>query len=223
MVLPRMLLCLALLVPYVGLAQESNGAPASSASSASEPHPLAPPPLLPAPEGPEAEPPEGELFPHEFEDEPSSGAPFTASRGALEILGGGVAGSGLGLVGMLLTAAAIAPSCSSDSCILTIYLVGATAAVFGIPLGVYIAGRLMDGRGGYWATLLGTVIGTGLGIAAAVAAQEDAATAIGLTAGPLLGAVLAYELSHAYSQRAVSPTLGLSLTGGVVVGLSGRF
>jgi len=219
MLLPRILLCLTLFVPYLGLAQESNEAPVSSAS---EPQPLPPPPLLPSPEGPEAAPPEGELFPREFEREERPAAPFSMGRGAAEILGG-VAGGGLGIVAMLVTVAAIDPSCSSESCALTVALVGSTTALFGIPLGVYIAGRLMDGRGSYWATLLGMVVGTTLGIAAAAAAQQGAVSFISLTVGPLLGSVLGYELSHAYSQRAVSPTVGLSLTGGVVVGLSGRF
>jgi hypothetical protein len=214
MILPRILLCLALLVPYAGLAQESNEAPVSSTS---EPQPLPPPPLLPSPEGPEAEPPKGELFPRELEREERPAAPFSMGRGAAEILGG-VAGGGLGVVAMLVTVAAIDPSCA-----LTVALVGATTGLFGIPLGVYIAGRLMDGRGSYWATLLGMVVGTTLGIAGAAAAQQGAVSFISLTVGPLLGSVLGYELSHVYSQRAVSPTVGLSLTGGVVVGLSGRF
>lgn len=223
MSLPRTLLCLALLVPYVGLAQESNEAPAPEPSESSEAQPLPPPPLLPAPAGPEAEPPEGELFAHEFEPAEQPGAPFTVGRGALEVLGGAVAGTGVGLAALLLTAAAIAPICDSDSCLLTIWLAGATGAMFAIPLGVSVAGGLMDGRGGYWPTLLGTMLGTGLGIAAAVAAENGTATAVSLTAGPLLGAVVAYELSHTYAQRSVSPTLGLSPAGGVVLGLSGRF
>jgi hypothetical protein len=220
MVLPRILLCLTLLGPYVGLAQESNETPVSSAS---EPQPIPPPPLLPAPEGSEAEPPEGQLFPREFETEQPPGENFTVGRGALELLGGAVVGSGVAVVAMLLTSIAIDPGCSSESCILTLFIVGPTAALFAIPLGVYGVGRLMNGQGGYGATLLGTVVGTGLGITAAVALKEGTAAVVAVIAGPLLGAVVGYELSHAYSQRGVSPTIGLSPTGGVVVGLSGRF
>lgn len=184
---------------------------------------LPPPPLLPAPEDSEAPPPEGELFPHEYESTQPPGEPFSVGRGVLEFVGGGLAGAGVGLLGLLVGAAVFAPTCDSDSCIIPIFLTGMVGAAFGTPIGVYGAAKLLGGQGRYWPSFLGTVLGAGVGALAAAVAQNETATAVSLATGPIIGAIVGYELSHAYVQRRVVPTLGLSLTGGVVAGLSGRF
>jgi hypothetical protein len=221
MLLPRMLLCLALFAPYAGLAQGSTEAPAPAPS---QPEPLPPPPLITAPEDPEAAPPEGELFPHEFESTRTAGEPFSVGRGVFEFVGGGVAGAGIGFLGLLLGAAVFVPGCNDDDdCIVPIFLLGSTAAAFGVPLGVYGAAKLWDGEGSYWAAFLGTVVGTGLAILVSVAAQDSGAAAVSLTTAPIIGAMVGYELSHAYVQPSVSPMLGRTLTGGVVAGISARF
>jgi hypothetical protein len=221
MLLPRMLLCLALFAPYAGLAQGSTETPASAPS---QPEALPPPPLITAPEGPEAEPPEGELFPHELESTRAPGEPFSVGRGVTEFLGGGVAGAGIGFLGLLLGAAVFVPSCGDDgACIVPIFLLGSTAAAFGVPLGVYGAAKFWGGQGSYWPTFLGTVVGAGLGILVAVAVQNETAAMVTMTTAPIIGAMVGYELSHAHVQPSVSPALGLTLTGGVVAGLSGRF
>ena len=220
MLLPRMLLCLALFAPYAGLAQGSNEVPASAPS---QPEALPPPPLITAPEGSEEEPPEGELFPHELEPSRPPGEPFSVGRGVLEFVGGGLVGAGVGFVSLLLGTVVFVPTCDSEACILGILSVGALGASFGAPLGVYGAAKLMGGQGRYWPSFLGTVVGAGIGALAAVATRNETATVIGLSTGPLIGAIVGYELSHAHVQPSVSPTLGLTLTGGVVAGLSARF
>jgi hypothetical protein len=158
------------------------------------------------------------------------------SRAMLELLGGGIGGASLGFLSLLLGTVVVSPICDGDECIAAILLTGIVGATFGVPLGVYGAGMLQNGRGRYWPTFLGTVVGGGLGIAAALLSQDELATGIALSAGPVIGALVAYEISHAYaepeatltSQQSgsglqVFPALGLTLTGGIVGGLSGRF
>jgi hypothetical protein len=222
MFLPRILLCLFLLAPFAGLAQGSGEAPAPAATPP-ESEALPPPPLVPAAEAPEDEPAEGEIIPREYGTAQEPGKPFTVGRGVFEFIGGGVMGAGVGFLSLLLGAAVFAPTCDSDSCIIPIFLTGAMGASFGIPLGVYGAGRLQGGQGRYWPAFLGTIVGAGLGALTSVISNNETATAVSLTAGPVLGAIVGYELSHSYVQRRLTPTLGLSLTGGVVAGLSGRF
>ena len=228
MFLPRILLCLVLLAPLVGLAQGSGEA---AVSAPPESEVLPPPPLVPAPEASQAEPAEeaapaeGELFPHEYGSTRKPGKPFTVGRGVFEFVGGGVMGAGVGFVSLLLGAAVFSPICGNDAyaCLIPVFLTGAVGAVFGASLGVYGAGKLLGAEGRYWPSFLGTLAGAALGIVGAVAAQNETATALSLTVGPVLGAIVGYELSHAYGQRGVLPSVGVTLTGDVTVGLSGRF
>ena len=230
MLLPRIVLCLALFAPCVGLAQGSESAPAADPSA------LPPPPLVPATEPAEASPPEGELFPHELETEQPPGTGFSASRAMLEFLGGGVGGASVGFLGLLLGAAVFSPLCDGEECIVPILLTGIVGATFGVPLGVYGAGTLLKGQGRFWAAFLGTLVGGGLGLTVALLTEsEDVSPAIALSAGPIIGAIVGYELSHAGQSSAaprpqqsgvglmVFPSLGLTLKGGIVGGLSGRF
>lgn len=219
MFLPRILLCLVLLAPFAGLAQGPGEAPAPPEAEA-----LPPPPLVPASEAPEAEPAEGELFPHQYVSTQEPGTPFSPTRGVFEFIGGGIMGAGVGFLSLLLGAAVFAPTCDSDElCIIPIFLTGAVGATFGVPLGVYGAARLQGGQGRYWPAFLGTVVGAGLGILTSVVSGSETATVVSMTAGPVIGAIVGYELSHAHVQSRLAPALGLSLTGGVSVGLSGRF
>jgi hypothetical protein len=234
MLFMRIVLCLALFAPCVGLAQGAEDAPAVAPS---DPSALPPPPLVPAAEPSETEPAEAELSPHELETEPPPGSGFSMGRATFEFLGGGLGGASVGFVSLLLGVVVFSPICDSEGCIAPILLTGIVGATFGVPLGVYGAGKLLDGKGGYWPAFLGTLVGGGLGLTVALLSQsDDVAAGVAVTAGPVLGAIVGYELSHASAQSPaallpqqsgegllVIPTLGLTPRGGIVGGLSGRF
>jgi len=75
------------------------------------------------------------------------------------------------------------------------------------PLSVWLTGKAMDGNGGYGWTLMGTGIGTvagtlgGLAMVASGANQDE--VLIPMMIGPVLGAVIVYELSSDASRSAV--------------------
>ncbi|MDY7231974.1 hypothetical protein [Hyalangium rubrum] len=229
MLLTRIVLCLALLAPCVGLAQAPEGEPSPAPTEA-----LPPPPLLPAPEQPEESPPEGELIPREYELNGPLKQSFSASRAMLELIGGGAVGAGMAIAGGIFGGLVFSASCEDLDCLGVVFVSGLVGATFGVPLGVYGAGRLMDGRGQYWPTFLGTLVGAGLGLAGGLASQNEAALVVGLTFGPVLGAMVGYELSHAYQQPAprparfetgfqLHPAVGFTPGGGLLGSLSGRF
>jgi hypothetical protein len=234
MVLARTVLLLVLLAPCVGRAQSSEGPPSPGPADASE---LPSPPLVPAPEPtPQAEPPAGEVFPREPEAAAPAKGSFSVGRAMLEVLGGGAGGATVGFLSLLLGGLVFSPLCDTDECLGPILITGIVGTTFGVPLGVYGAGKLAGGKGKYWPAFVGTIMGGGLGLAAALLSQDEAGTAIGLTAGPVIGAVIGYELSHSLESAPAAvtpqgsspglmifPTFGLTLTGGVVGGLSGRF
>lgn len=231
MALPRIVLCLALLLSGVGLAQTPESEPASAPTEA-----LPPPPLVTAPEQAETPPPEGELIPREYEPAESPGSEFSASRAILEVLGGGAVGAGMAVVGGIFGGLAFSGACAGEGCLGVIVISGIVGATFGVPLGVYGAGRLLDGQGSYWASFLGTVAGASVGTMVALAGQGEAAQVVGLTFGPLLGAILGYEFSHASKRSAPEPlprqsgtgfefhpAIGVTPGGGLFGSLSGRF
>lgn len=231
MILTRIVLCLALLAPCVGLAQAPEEEPSSAPTEA-----LPPPPLLPAPEQPEESPPEGELIPREYELKGPRGEGFSASRAMLELIGGGAVGAGMAIAGGIFGGLVFSASCEGEDCLGVVLVSGLVGATFGVPLGVYGAGRLMGGRGQFWPSFLGTLVGAGLGLVGGLASQNDAAQVVGLTFGPVLGAIVGYELSHTY-QRSDSgprparfetrfqfqPAIGLTPGGGLLGSFSGRF
>lgn len=158
-------------------------------------------------------------------------------RVTLELLGGTVAGLSLGLVGLAIGSGAN-PCNDNDSsrCYTPLLVGGILGMTLGIPTGVFAVGSWMDGRGGYLASLLGTIIGAGLGALIAVSTNDPIAAGIGLTVGPFGGAVLGYEMSHARwessqepaprrssSRAQVMPTLGVTPKGGFFGGLAGAF
>ncbi len=218
----RLMLCLAMLAPCVGLAQMDE---------------LPPPPLVPAPTEPEQAPPEAELIPHEFEPSVPPGETFSAARVMLEFVGGGVAGGGLGFVSLLAGAVIFSGACSGDdlSCLGPIFFTGIVGAAVGVPLGVYGAGKLLKGQGAYWPSLIGTVVGAGIGLTVGLISQNEPALVMGVTAGPVVGAIVGYELSHAAALSSleredrgsgtsvqVTPAFGLT-PGGLYGALAGRF
>jgi hypothetical protein len=108
----------------------------------------------------------------------------------------------------------------------------------GSGLGVYAAGRLMGGEGGFLGTMAGAVLGTG---SAFLLLETDdgpstLARELGTALMPLAGAIFAYEISNALAGSPPSPSPGGSgeapslvpvasttKEGGVLGGLVGRF
>ncbi len=96
----------------------------------------------------------------------------------------------------------------------------------------------MDGRGGLGATFAGTVVGTGAGVLVALKSENKSVQIASLIAGPLLGSIAGFEISHALTKprrgasRAesasspslrVAPMAGMTPHGGLLGGLSGSF
>jgi hypothetical protein len=218
--LPRIVLCLCILISSVGLAQ----APEEAA------------PIVPtAPTGapPSESSPRGELIPRELEPvDASRGVPRPA-RIILELAGGAVGGA-------LMTVATfptIDKLCPREDCLGTIYLVGLTGTAFGVSLGVYGTGTLLSGRGTFLGSLAGVAIGTGTGLITGLALENDSALLIGIAAGALAGSAIGYELSRLPGTAPVAPRssqplatgvqvvpiVGVSPAGGLIGGLAGLF
>ena len=159
---------------------------------------------------------------------------------------GGLAAFGLAAVAGVGVGGAMILACDGDFCGLGGLIVGGglflTAAIFGVPLGVYLGGRHAGGDGSYGAALLGHVLGiiSGFFFIAGVASLDEAnaellgLSMIGGVAIAIGGAVLGYELSCSadgtsrrprpapnYGPRA-APTFGL-LIGGASIGVVGTF
>jgi hypothetical protein len=170
-------------------------------------------------------------------------------RVLLELLGGAVGGVGGALVGGLATAALLAAAGGCEDagpgCGLAILVITVPSIAIGTSLGVTTFGRFLDGEGRFSSTMVGLAIGVGAALLAAVVTTSEQVLLVGLVAGPLIGAVVGYELSHAhviesrkkspkkqqqeqdiFSERTApqwSPMLGVTARGGFVGGLSGRF
>jgi hypothetical protein len=218
----RFVVLLAVLVPFLGQAQDST-APGDS--------PLAPPPLVSAPQGTAPERPRSArlLTPEDEEAFPRVtrlGVEWSAA------LVGAVAGAYLGGV----SGEHLNPMLDQRS-YMGLGLVGGT---LGMSIAVYGAGTLMDARGGFFSTLLGGMVGGALPALAYYSGlltlrTPNEATLLGLLGlVGLAGPVVAYELSHAATpdprlrlSRAstgprVVPVLAASAEGGTL-GLAGQF
>lgn len=233
----RLALLLCLVLPLSGLAQapEPSEAPAP---------PATPPPLVPAPpaaqapsdEGPPRDAPRDELIPREWASERPSSP--TAPRLLLEFLGGAVGGF-VGIIpGSLLVLSALCFSGCDDGDRTrgTLGLVlGLAGFVAGTAGGIVGAANVVDGEGGYWATVGGTAIGTLAGglLGGVLAQSAEGAAIIPVLTGPIIGGMIGYELSHssAVSRRQASlasgtrivPVFAVHPNGGIFGGLAGRF
>jgi hypothetical protein len=167
----------------------------------------------------------------------------------LELLGGALGGAGGTVVGGLLTGLlfAAAGGCdgSSAACGLAALVVLVPCIGIGTALGVSIFGDFLDGEGHFSSALFGLAAGVGAGLLAGVVTTSGTVLTVGLIAGPLLGAVVGYELSHSQAvedrqknpkkKRADSdpfaarpgfqwsPMLGTTSHGSLLGGLAGRF
>jgi hypothetical protein len=232
----RCLLCLAVLTSSVGFAQTPEEVPPSSRAQTPSP---TPPPLVPAPEEPEHAPPQGESIPYQYQ--PQHQPMGTTGRIFFEVLAGAGTGAVAGFAGAVPGLLSTGANCDFGVCLITVVVPMTVAIVLGTPLGVYGAGRGLGARGSYLASLIGTMLGSIaglLGAATAAAIGSEILTALTLFAGPVAGAVVGFEVSHASAQSTppappgvaaarssvqLVPVVGLTRTGGILGGLAGRF
>ncbi|WP_224240820.1 hypothetical protein [Hyalangium gracile] len=234
----RLVLCLTVLTSSLGFAQTPEESP-----SPTSPAPLPPPPLVPAPEKSEpAElepPPPGESIPYTYR--PSTQERSSAKRLLFQTLAGAGTGALAGIAGVFTGFLLVGNDCSDAECAIPVLGSMSLGILLGTPLGVYGVGRAMDGHGKYWASLAGTTLGSLAGITLAVvsaSADSDGLVLLSLMLGPIVGAVLGYELSNtsepplpgpavsASSSRAgfqCLPVFSVTRSGGILGGFAGRF
>jgi hypothetical protein len=107
--------------------------------------------------------------------------------GATGVLSGGALGFTLGL--------AVDPvSFPSNGSLIGLGTGAVLGGVLTIAPGVWLAGHVLGGNGGFGWTLLGDALGASVGVTAAVLAPS-VPTAVLAAAAPLVGAILGYELS----------------------------
>lgn len=225
--LALLLLVFSALLPVQGLAQT--------------PPPLVPAPTMEEPYEPGAEDPESEgvprdeLIPREWP--PPERLTLKVPRIMLEFLGGTVLGIAAGIPGAILAIeGAFCESCES----LGGFFAGASLSFAGLTLGSALGikglGSLLDGEGRFLTTLAGTSLGAlgglGLGLVIGWGAGSEL-WFIPILVGPLVGGIIAYEISHANfrwehavpgpSGSELLPVISVSPRGGIIGGLAGRF
>jgi hypothetical protein len=124
-------------------------------------------------------------------------------------------------------------TCADDAAIIGGGLVSLVGFTAGTALGVKLIGSLFWGEGRYLKTLLGAGLGFGGGLLTMIPLIEtEGGWAIPLLVGPLIGAVVGYEMSHtdelermaaAGPSVSVLPSVSVHPSGGVIAGLMGRF
>lgn len=189
---------------------------------------LTPPPLVPAeappPQQPQqAQPPadaQGVLKPPAIANAPLDASKEPPGRG-LRMGMSLLIGAGLGTIGAV-TGGFIGPRTIANEAVLPLGN-GWTGAAIGwaiaVPLGVVLSGRLFDGDGSFWATLLGDVLGAAVGVAGVVFGGTDGTPL--LFALPLGGAVIGYEATSHPSR--VVPTVSIAPNGTATIGVVGAF
>jgi hypothetical protein len=231
-VLPlRIVLSLCLLTASGSFAQSPEDAPLTGSEQEA-------PPDAPEAAPPEPAAPQGEIIPYRYQPENEAPPDYILPRLVAEAFGGVLGGVGMGLVGLLAGVSALEDvSCSSgEVCAATILIITVPAVFVGIPLGVQYAAQGLGGRGEFLPSLAGTLLGTGAGALFGLSQDGPGPMAVGLIVGPVLGAIVGYEISHilnvshAYGLRSasspglrVAPLIGATPRGGFVGGLSGSF
>lgn len=225
--LALLLLVLSVLLPVQGLAQT--------------PPPLVPAPAEEEPYEPETENPESEEGPwdeHSLRQEASrEHFGLRTGRVTLEFLGGSVLGIAGGIPGAVLAiSAGFCDGCESLGGFFAGVSLSFAGLTVGSALGIKAMGSLLGGEGRFLTTLAGTslggVSGLGLGLIIGFAAGSEL-WIIPTLVGPIVGGIIAYELSHANALQArsepsspgmgVIPVVSVSPGGGIIGGLAGRF
>ncbi|MDY7227354.1 hypothetical protein [Hyalangium rubrum] len=196
-----------------------------------------PPPLVTAPlePQPQAPAPRGEIIPRRQVSGPEK-ADLMIPRVLLSTVLGSVASAGGvlggGLVGLGLSQCAAFEGDCNEPAMVVPMLLGA----WGLSsLTVYGIGSVLNGEGGLLPTFLGGAVGTGMGAIFLVTDNGPTPLWLLALAGPAIGAIVGFEFSHASFEPAlpqtlhdrssiqVVPVLGMTPSGGVLGGLSGRF
>jgi hypothetical protein len=194
--LPRLVLLLAVLMPLLGWAQEESDVPRAPTSQADR---LPAPPLVSAPTGEPQESsryePDVRLLELEEAEEEYGG---TFGRMMLEVLGavtGGAAGVLAGYGASLYFGGDLEP-----------HLI-VTGILLGSAGGVYGAGTLLSGRGGFLPTLLGSAGGVGMALLFLYAGDglgDNGLLLLPLSLIALMGPIAGYEISHAVEVESLS-------------------
>lgn len=190
------------------------------------------PPLVSAPETSE-EKPKGEIIPRPWQpDRPGRRAGRIVVESLSGILGAALIGGTA--IGATFALQSRCDGCGDATASAVLAVVGVAGVFGGLSLGVTAGGYLLDGQGRFLPTLAGSGLGLLAGGAIAVGlSQVDELLIIPpLILGPLVGAIIGYELSHdrerdkaagALSPVSLLPTVSVRPSGGVVAGLVGRF
>lgn len=232
--MPRLMLCLALLVTTAGFAQSAE-----------------PSPPAPAEEAPAQPAPRGEVFPRERSWGKGDVVRF-AARLILQPPAGVLAGTLVGFGGVFPAFIIGAMECknrpdhaSRSSCLDTALYTGfGVGASLGAGLGVIGMGFVLGGEARSGVVMAGALAGSALGAAYILTLDErDARNNLWLLlVSPTIGATLLYALSDAFFPEPsrvlprdldekkpkdeyvrVLPLLSPTATGGIVGGLVGRF
>ncbi|GHG76815.1 hypothetical protein [Comamonas sp. JC664] len=99
----------------------------------------------------------------------------------------------------------------------------------GASIGAWAGARLVDGQGTFSGAFAGAAVGAGVGLGTVFLFSDIELLPVFLLAGPMLGAIVGYEWSHASNSRrdaapevSVQPTLAVG-PGHTLLGMSGRF
>jgi hypothetical protein len=215
---------LSALLPAQGLAQTLP--PLVPAPTTEEPYP-------PGAQDPEpGEAPEDELISREYSPPESAGK--KVPRIILEFLGGSALGLAGGVPGAVLALSeAFCEGCGSDSEFLLGVSLSYAGLTLGSALGIKGLGSLLDGEGRFLSTLIGTSLGAVGGLALGLVIAFGAGSELWIVpalAGPIVGGIIAYEISHADAlqkrsapETTVVPVVSVSPRGGIIGGLAGRF
>lgn len=240
-----LLLCLVLPLPALAQGADFPEAPAPS---------VTPPPLVPAPpespepsdtplaspedstEGSEEDTPGGLLVPREWN--PKRTYSPTAPRLILEVFGGAL-GASLGVIpgGLLVLSGLCFEGCDDGAEVRAVLglAVGLAGIAGGTAVGIVGAASLVHGEGEYWPTAGGAGVGTLAGVLTGLALADSAeeAALIPAVAGPIIGGMIGYELSHSSADERrlrapasgtqILPVISLYPSGGILGGLVGRF
>jgi hypothetical protein len=240
MSLARLALCLALLAPSLGFAQEvEEWAPYTPPATTPPPplvpaEPPAPPQQPPAPEAVRPSSRQGGLLPGWEVSPPGSTALRLVASPFSGTMGGLIGGMGLAIAGSIF----LLPFCTDalreldaqPGCTVSFLALASLGVAGGATTGVYFTGRALGGRGHFLASLTGAVVGGTIGAVAGVTSQNTLVLLLGLGTGPIIGSLVGYELSHAMAAesaepgpRPLLPFLSAAPGGGLVGGLRGRF